>query len=68
MHATLTASPELDVVRFCSIPSSRRKGAQFAASVRFRVDIEDVPLHFRLLLLRSDAPLVARALATLPQV
>lgn len=36
--------------------------------MRFRVDIEDVPLHFRLLLLRSDAPLVARALATLPQV
>jgi len=36
--------------------------------VRFRVDIEDVQRHFRLLLLAPDAPLGARALATLPQV
>lgn len=36
--------------------------------MRFRVDIEDVQRHFRLLLLAPDAPLADRALATLPQV
>lgn len=45
----------------------RGKGAQLAASLRFRVDIDDMPRYFRLLLLPAGVPLAEKAQAALPQ-
>lgn len=47
---------------------NRGKGAQLAASLRFRVDIDDVPRYFRLLLLPPGVSMADRAQAALPQV
>lgn len=46
----------------------RGKGAQLAACLRFRVDIDEVPRYFRLLLLPPGAEIAAKARRTLPQV
>jgi hypothetical protein len=46
----------------------RAKGAQLAASVRFRVDIDRMPRIFRLLLLLPGSQVAVKARRTLPQV
>ena len=46
----------------------RAKGAQLAASLRFRVDIDHLPHHLRLLLLLPGSPIAVKARRTLPPV